>query len=84
MDTETRKEYLRLQTELAILKAKVGDLQKACPHDHALVKLDSDTGNWSSSFDSYWVEVRCPECGEFLNYDSELNTEKYMYWSRRR
>ena len=39
-------------------------LQEQCSHNHMTVSAHSDTGNYSSSDDSYWYNGTCRACGQ--------------------
>ena len=53
-----RKQALqRLNEEMSALQAR-------CQHPDAVKIPKADTGNWSTSDDSYWFECECPDCGK--------------------
>lgn len=48
-------------------------IQDKCDHQKAFYSYGSDTGNWCSSDDSYWIDLWCPICRKRwrVNYDSD-------------
>lgn len=47
-------------------------LRAECAHENYTAKYGGNTGNWSESDDSYWVDFHCPECGWSKTEYSEL------------
>ena len=50
-------------------------LQELCPHTNATHVNKADTGNYSSSDDSYWTDHKCLDCGKTWRTD--------QYWNRK-
>jgi hypothetical protein len=53
------------------LYAELQKLQSECPHEELTGENHANTGNWSSSDDSYWTTYVCPSCGKRWNEDQE-------------
>lgn len=57
----------RLTKKQQLLNHQLKDLRSECHaqgHSGLLLgKYNGNTGNWSSTDDFYWVNLRCPECG---------------------
>lgn len=47
------------------------------PKETLEVKYESDTGNYSPSDDSYWVNIYCPVCKCYWRADSKDDNEVY-------
>lgn len=43
-------------------QAMIKALQEECLHPLYTAKYGGNTGNWSESDDSYWIDLHCPEC----------------------
>lgn len=55
-------------------------LQENCPHKDLYGKYKSDTGNWCSQDDRYWLELKCNDCNKMWDVDSseeEYGTTKF-------
>ncbi len=64
----------RLKDKIQKARQEITVIQDACPHHRLVGKFYSDTGNYCSSDDSYWVELECPECQKFWRTD-QANVE---------
>jgi hypothetical protein len=53
------------------LFAEVQKIQAECPHEELTGENHGDTGNWSSSDDSYWTVYVCPSCGKRWQEDQD-------------
>lgn len=49
------------------------DLRKECPHMIGEYIYKGDSGNWSSSDDSYWKELTCSDCGKRWVEDHKID-----------
>lgn len=67
----------KLKDKIAILNLEIKNIQDSCQHEVVDGKYKGDTGNWSSSDDSYWIDATCLECGKSLFIDSVNNAELY-------
>lgn len=58
----------RVLNKIAEYNVKLSELRKECGengHDGKLTgKYRGNTGNYDPSADSYWVEFKCPVCGD--------------------
>ena len=70
----------RLNKKISELSCQITELRKICPHENLVGVYKSDSGNWCSSDNSYWVELDCKDCGnawhedqEGLGYDPDWN-----------
>lgn len=74
------EKYRYLMDKINECEKEISTLQLTCPHERAKVVFKADTGNWSTSDDSYSVDVSCPECGYRASFDSISNQEEYNFW----
>lgn len=61
---------------------KINDLQKVCSHEDVTAEYKANTGNWCEADDSYWVAVKCNDCGCYFTVNSE-DKDGYRYWGSR-
>lgn len=59
-----KRERSKIEGKITELNLKLIELQGSCKHPRVLKTYKGDTGNWSKSDDCYWIEFRCPDCGE--------------------
>ncbi len=52
-------------------------LKESCTHPNATGEHGSNTGNWCSQDDSYWISCSCPDCGKRWRIDSDKDPEGY-------
>lgn len=57
-------------------------VQEECEHPLYTAKYGGNTGNWSSSDDSYWVDFHCPDCEWTMRAYSDCE-ETGMYYRGR-
>lgn len=56
----------------------INEAQEECLHEELEGKFESDTGNWCSSEDSYWVELNCKICEKrWVIYSDDPEYRKY-------
>lgn len=67
---------------LSYWKAKINDIQKVCPHEDVTAEYRANTGNWDAGDDSYWVDVKCNDCGSHFTVYNE-DKDGYHYWGAR-
>ena len=67
----TNKKILKYQEKIAKLQKQIEEEQQKCKHDNITGKYGSDIGNWDRSEDSYWLDVKCLECGLRWHYTSD-------------
>jgi len=94
MKVETKRK--RIDAKLAKLHAELVELKQQC-HDtgHGGVltgKYGANTGNWSSTDDSYWVDFHCPLCDKrwtedqddvwFDRNDKVMRTKQGIFFTR--
>jgi len=75
-----KAEYDEVQKSLAKQHVKLKVLQEECPHEDLYGKYESNTGNWCSSDDSYWLHLKCNDCGKIWCIDAdqlEYRTTKF-------
>lgn len=60
-------------------KTKIDALQSVCTHKDVTAEYKANTGNWCDADDSYWVAVKCNDCGSHFTVDSE-DKDGYRYW----
>lgn len=52
---------------------QIGKIRATCKHPNVDMKYGSNTGNWSHTDDSYWIDVKCHDCGHQLRiYDDDI------------
>lgn len=77
----TSKEILRkrlsIDKKIHKLQLELVNLMDSCTHDDAYHVNKADTGNYSTSDDSYWTEHRCKSCNKFWitdqHWDRKIN-----------
>lgn len=48
----------------------IRDAQNECEHPGLTGEYGSNTGNWCSQDDCYWLDLDCPVCGKRWSIDS--------------
>lgn len=69
MTNPVYEEWCRIRKEKAELDIQLAYLQYHCKHESVKKEYKADTGNWSKSDDSYWIEFKCPDCGKYWTVD---------------
>lgn len=67
----------KIKDKISKLSTQIKEIQDSCPHDAVDGKYKGDSGNWSSSDDSYWIDATCLECGKSLFVDSLRDVDLY-------
>lgn len=67
----TNKKILRLQKKIGELYLKIAEEREKCEHKNLTIKYGADTGNWCRSDDTYWLDVKCDDCGQTFHYTSD-------------
>lgn len=57
-----REQIERLNLMSKRIKRELINIQDACPHENKEGQYGANTGNWCSSDDSYWIDIRCVDC----------------------
>jgi hypothetical protein len=57
--------------KIAKWQKEIFDAQAECTHPGLTGEYGSNTGNWCSQDDCYWLDLRCPTCGKRWSVDSE-------------
>lgn len=70
---EKRKEFLKLQQNLAKALDAQLSFQEECTHEYITIESKSDTGNYDRSQDSYWFVIECKCCEKRWNEDQETS-----------
>jgi hypothetical protein len=68
-----KEKQLALKAIIDEATKMLGHLKQECPHPIGTYKYDGDSGNWSSSDDSYWKTLICSDCGKIWTEDHEIN-----------
>lgn len=55
----------------AYYNEQINNIQEECDHVDAYIMFESDTGNYCPSYDSYWANLRCPDCLKRWTVDSD-------------
>jgi hypothetical protein len=58
----TKQKVERIVDMRKALLAELAAIQKTCPHDNKTGRYGSDTGNYDSSNDYYWINAHCEDC----------------------
>lgn len=61
---EIKAEADRLLGEITKAQAELIALRKNCPHANQTKVHRSDSGNYDSSADCYWIDFSCHDCGK--------------------
>ena len=76
-------EVVRLNKIIARAKMKISILKDTCPHTNHEAVYDGDTGGYDGpNFDTYWVDVKCFDCGRSFHYESDQ--PEYRGWKNRK
>lgn len=70
----------QLRKEIKERMDQIYEIQNECSHPKSCVekKYGSDTGNWDSSNDCYWVDLHCTLCDKkWTAYDDNEDYRKY-------
>jgi hypothetical protein len=68
---QIKKRFDTIQKNKKKWDASLTALQELCPHTNAAHKNKANTGNYSSSDDSYWTDHTCPDCGKMWCTDQD-------------
>lgn len=68
---EKRKEFLKIQENLARALDAQLSFQENCTHDFVTIEAKSDTGNYDRSQDCYWFSIECKCCNKRWNEDQD-------------
>jgi hypothetical protein len=60
-----------LDKNIEDLQKQLGTHASTCEHPVLTGKYGANTGNWSSTDDSYWVDFFCPNCGKRWTEDQD-------------
>lgn len=74
------KQTSKIKEKIKVLENQLKEIQETCPHENAIVQKKIDTGNLCKNDDTYWVEVKCQDCGNHLRFDSKEHPSEYRYW----
>jgi len=69
--TVIREQVNRIQAMRGRLQKELFAIQDSCPHTNKRGEYKANTGNWSQSDDSYWIDVNCDDCGKWWLIDSD-------------
>jgi hypothetical protein len=69
----------RAQDKISKGFAELKAVQDECSHPDLEGVYGSNTGNWCSADDSYWIDLKCPTCGKTWSVDGD--DEKYRLYS---
>ena len=69
----------RLKEQIRQAEEKIEDIQAECQHIDHLYKPGADTGNWCKQDDSYWMNVRCLDCGKRIHFSDQM---AYFPWAK--
>jgi len=75
--SDIKDKVQRIKNMQEKLTSELQQLQASCPHENKQGEYKGDTGNWSSSDDSYWIDARCLDCGKTWIIDSVTNKLEY-------
>lgn len=71
-----RQIFSYLQERKTYYDAQISLLQQKCPHEYVKTKRGSNTDNWDYK-DTYWVDVKCNDCGKWQRFYSDTHPEEY-------
>lgn len=57
------KDVEDIQNRIKGLQTQLQFIQDNCEHGNIAYKYKSNTGNYCPSDDSYWVDIKCLDCG---------------------
>lgn len=72
-----KPEILEILEAISILNTELHRFRNECQHLNIKYKYKSNTGNWCSVDDSYWLDIICKDCGKPIRIDSERDPEGY-------
>lgn len=53
------------------MHAQIAEERKKCQHMNLTIKPGADTGNYCKADDSYWIDIKCHDCGRTWHYNSD-------------
>ena len=68
-----------LQSDIAKMQAEIVAIRNQCQHENLTGKFGADTGNWCPDDDSYWVSLKCEDCGK--QWTEDQADTNYVYGS---
>lgn len=78
-----KPEVDKIVKKIASLNHKLSILQSKCPHENVDAKYGGSSGHFDPMDNSYWVEVKCLDCGMRMIFDSERDKNEYDYYGRK-
>lgn len=76
------KERIKIERKIEDWQTKLYHLRIICPHTNYTGEYKGNTGNWCKHDDSYWINIKCEDCGKRWQVDSEEHKEEYRNYSR--
>lgn len=78
---QTKPDVSTLLDSIRISESQLKEIRDECEHENFESNNLSNTGNYDPSCDSYWVDVKCLDCGKTMSFDYDNDKEDYRKFS---
>lgn len=74
---DTQLKVSKINSMQERLRRELHTIRQTCQHNDKEGRYKGNTGNWCAQDDSYWIDVKCNDCGKTWLIDSTDNKEEY-------